>query len=386
VRTTALCSTLIFCVSLSAQASSPAEISIRKAEQDITRQPEHYPYYNALAMAYARRARETSDVAFYGQAEEALKRSFALSPDNYEGLKVKTWLLLGRHEFAKALAVAKDLNRRMPDDVTVYGYLADANAELGNYADAVSAVQWMLDLRPGNVAGLTRAAYQRELHGDIPGALELMQMAYDATPYQEFEDRGWLFTQMAHLHLIAGDLDRAETSARGALELFPDYHYALGTLGQIRMAQHRYAEAAEFFEKRYAAAPHAENLFSVGEALEHAGRDAEALAAFAEFERKALAESALADNANHELIAYYTDYANQPATALRLAEQELARRHDIFTIDAHAWSLAASGDYAQANSEIQRALAVGVKDPKLLDHARLIAAHAASQPLTRASR
>jgi hypothetical protein len=31
----------------------------------------------------------------------------------------------------------------------------------------------------------------------------------------------------------------------------------------------------------------------------------------------------LADNANHELIAYYADYAKQPAKALHLAEQEL---------------------------------------------------------------
>ena len=266
---TAIYSLFILSASLVANTStpavSPAEISIRKAQQDIARQPEHYPYYNALAMAYARRARETSDVAWYGKAEETLQRSFAISPDNYEGLKVKTWLLLGRHEFAKALVVAKDLNQRTPDDVTVYGYLADANAELGNYADAVAAAQWMLDLRPGNVAGLTRAAYLRELHGDLPGALELMQMAYDATPYQEFEDRAWLLTQRAHLHLIAGNLDQAETFARGALELFPNYHYALGTLGQICMAQAKFKEAAEFFEKRYATAPHAENLYALAE-------------------------------------------------------------------------------------------------------------------------
>jgi tetratricopeptide (TPR) repeat protein len=368
---------LIFCASVALHATetarTPAEISIRKAEQDIARKPQHVPYYNALAMAYARRARETSDVGYYGKAEETLQRSFSLAPDNYEGLKVKTWLLLGRHEFAKALDTATTLNKRMPDDITVYGYLADANAELGNYKDAVAAVQWMLNLRPGNVAGLTRAAYLRELHGDIPGALDLMQMAYDATPYQEFEDRAWLLTQIAHLHFVAGDLERAETYVRGALDLFPEYHYALGALGQIRMAEEKYEEAAAFFQKRYDAAPHAENLYALAEALERAGRHGEADASFAIFEQKALAESAQADNANHELIAYYTDYARQPTKALRLAEQELTRRHDVFTVDAHAWSLAASGDYARANEEIQRALVVGVKDPRLLEHARAIA-------------
>jgi tetratricopeptide (TPR) repeat protein len=377
---TEICFALIFCSSWAAQppapgTASPAELSIRKTEEEIAKKPDHYPYYNALAMAYARRARETSDVTFYGKAEQTLQQSFAIAPDNYEGLKVKTWLSLGRHEFAKALETANSLNRKMPDDITVYGYLVDANVELGNYAEAVSAAQWMLNLRPGNVAGLTRAAYLRELHGDLSGAIELMQMAYDATAFSESEDRAWLLTQLSHLHLVSGDLEKAETYAQGALGVFPDYHYALGAVGQIRMAQQRYREAAALFQKRYVAARHAENLFAVGEALEKSGRHSEAETVFVEFKQQALKESALADNANHELIAYYTDYAHEPAQALRLAEQELARRHDVFTLDTYAWALEVSGDHVRAHAEMQKALAVGVKDPKLLRHAEIIKEH-----------
>lgn len=99
------------------------------------------------------------------------------------------------------------------------------------------------------------------------------------------------------------------------------------------MAQQRYDEAVALFQKRYAAAPHAENLFAVAEALEHAARHEEASQAFSEFERQALKESELADNANHELVAYYNDYAQQPEKARRIAEQELARCHDAFTLE-----------------------------------------------------
>jgi tetratricopeptide (TPR) repeat protein len=356
-------------------AATPAELSIRKAQDEIAKKPDYFAPYNGLAMAYARRARETSDVQFYGKAEEALQHSFALSPNNFEGQKVQVWLLLGRHEFAKAREAALQLNRQTPDDLTVYGYLADANAELGNYREAVQAAQWMLDLRPGNVPGLTRAAYLRELHGDLEGAIDLMQQAYDSTPYQEQEDRAWLLTQIAHLHLAAGRFAEAEKFANGALGVFPDYHYALGTLGQVRMAQKRYEEAAALFQKRYTAAPHAENLFVLGEALERAGRHEEASQAFAGFERQALKESVLADNANHELVAYYIDYAHQPEKALRIAAQELARRHDAFTLDAYAWALAASGDYQHAQEQIRKALAFGLKDAKVRDHARDIQAH-----------
>ena len=358
-----------------AATRTPAEISIQKAQEQIAKQPDHVPYYASLAMAYARRARETSDVAYYAKAEETLERSFKVEPNNFEALKVRAWLLLGRHEFSKALEAATALNQRVPDDVTVYGYLADANAELGNYDAAVKAAQWMLNIRPGNIAGLTRAAYLRELHGDLSGAMDLMHMAYDSTPFQESEDRAWLLTQIAHLQLLSGNLPEAETYATGALGLFPDYHYALGTLAQIRLAQNRNDDAVALLEKRYATAPHAENLFALAEALDRAGRQDAAAKAFAEFEQKSLRESNITDNSNHELIAYYVDYAHQPAKALEIARQELARRHDAFTLDAYAWSLAASGNYAQANAEMQKALAFGVKDPKVLRHASEIAQH-----------
>src|SRR5215469_2198887 len=185
-------------------AATPAETAIEKAQAQVAKKADYAPYYNTLAMAYARRARETSDVQYYAKAEGTLQRSFTLAPDNYEGLKTLAWLQLGRHEFAKALETAAKLNQKVPDDVLVYGYLADANTELGNYKEAVAATQWMLDLRPGNVPGVTRAAYQRELHGNLPGALELMQMAYDSTAPAESEDRAWLLTQMSHLSLVAG--------------------------------------------------------------------------------------------------------------------------------------------------------------------------------------
>jgi tetratricopeptide (TPR) repeat protein len=365
----------VLLLTAAAFGATPAETAIEKAQADIAKHPDHAPSYNVLAMAYARRARETSDVQYYAKAEETLKRSFALAPDNYDGLKTQAWLELGRHEFAKALATATKLNLKVPDDVIVYGYLADANTELGNYKEAVAAAQWMLDLRAGNIPGLTRAGYQRELHGNIPGALELMQMAYGSTPSAESEDRAWLLTQMAHLSLISGDLSKAESYASGALTIFPGYHYALGTLAQVRIAQKRYDEAVTLLRERYAGAPHAENLFTLAEALELAGQTDEASKAFAEFERKSLAETNIADNSNHELIAYYVDDAHQPEKALEVAQREIARRRDVFTLDCYAWALAANGDYAAANAQIQKALQVGVKDPKILAHAGFIAQH-----------
>jgi len=353
-------------------AETPAERAIAQARQMIDKNPRQPEAFNALAIALTRRARENSDVSFYAQAEEAVRTSLALAPDNFGALRARTWILLGKHEFAEAQAVAKALNKRMPDDVLVYGFLVDANVELGNYSEAEKACNWMLKVRPGNVPALTRAAYLRELFGDIEGALDLMARAYQATGVSESEDRAWMLTQMAHLKLLSGQTAAAQKLLEQALALFPNYHYAQAGLAKVRSAQKRYAEAVELLRARYQAAPHPENLYDLAEALAAAGRKQEALEAFAGFETKSLAESGKADNSNRELIFYYADHAHQPEKALEIAGQEYARRRDVYTLDAYAWALHVNGRDAEASKQIEAALAVGVRDPAILTHAGAI--------------
>src|SRR5579859_4489484 len=322
---------------------SPAEQGIANAKKEVAKKPTQFSGYNQLAIALSRRARETSDVTYYAQAEEALKKASELSPNNLEGEKISVWLLLGRHEFPAALEAAKILNKRMPDDILVYGFLTDANAELGNYPDAENAAQWMLNLRPGNLPGMTRGAYLRELFGDVDGAYEWMDMAYQATVPTETEDRAWILSQMGHLRFIAGRTEDAENILKQALVLFPGYHYALGNFAKVRIAQKRYDEAVSLLQQRYQAAPHAENLFDLAEALELAGHKDDAKKAFAEFETKSLAESSRKDNSSRELVFYYADYAHQSARAFEVAKQEYAWRHDVYTLDAYAWALQKMG-------------------------------------------
>jgi tetratricopeptide (TPR) repeat protein len=361
-------------VSATTELLSPAQQQIAWAQAEIAKNPKRYQPFNRLAIALARRARETSDMTYYTRAEAALDKSFALCPDNLDGLKARTWILLGKHEFAKAAALAKQLNERWPDDVLIYGFLTDASVELGNYAEAETAAQWMLDIRPGNVPGLTRAAYLRELFGDIDGSVELMEMAYKQTPPNELEDRAWILTQIAHLRLQTGSLNEAERLLRQALSLFPNYHYALGQLARAKTMQGRHSEAADLLLLRFRAAAHAENAYALAEALERAGRTAEAQKFFSEFEAKARTELELTDNANRELVFYYADHANKPVEGLRIARLEVARRHDAYTLDAYAWALSANGENDEARTQMEHALSVGLRDAQLLYHAGAIAA------------
>ena len=354
-------------------AKSPASQKIELATKAIETNPKNADAHSALALAFARRARETSDPKFYEQAAEEVNESLRLAPDNFEARRVETWIALGKHEFARALELARALSKNRPDDVLAYALLTDACIETGNYDEAEKAAQWALDMRPGEISGLTRAAYLRELFGDIQGAVDLMQSAYVKTAPSEVEDRAWILTQFAHLQLLNGKPDVAEPALADALKLFPGYHYALGNLVKVRIAQKRYDEAVVAAKDFCKAAPHPENLFVLGEALAKAGKADEATKAFSDFEAKALAESDGPDNANRELVFYYVDYAKKPTEALRIAKKEMERRQDIFTRDACAWALQANGEFASAKKEMEIAISIGIHDPVFFYHAGIIA-------------
>ena len=88
------------------------------ARKKIARDPKHFHGYNELALALTQRARETADPVFYQQADEAVRTSLSLSPDNFEAMKVRTWSLLGQHRFAEALDArhrAQHEGARRPD-------------------------------------------------------------------------------------------------------------------------------------------------------------------------------------------------------------------------------------------------------------------------------
>jgi len=294
-------------------------------------------------------------------------------PNNFDMEKARISTLLTAHEYPAALEAAKALNKRVPDDVMVYGLLTDANIELGNYHDAEVSAQWMLNLRPGNLPALLRAGRLREMFGDPEGAYELMELAYQSTSPADLKERPAILTQMGHLRLATGSVEAADKLLQQVLIDFPGYPSALAELAQVRIAQMRYQDAVVLMQQQYQPSPRPANPYQLAEALLMEGRTADAQKAFQEFETKALANSAKKDNSNRELIFYYADHAHQPAQALKLAQQEITWRHDVYTLDAYAWALHVNGQDAPARKQIETALAVGIRDPKLVLHAGAIA-------------
>lgn len=200
-------------------AVTPAEQRAASALRALAADPNNNIARVDLVTALLRRARETSDPSFLEQAERALK---AVPADDFAGGKARAALLIARHEYKAALALAQSLTKRVPDDVAVYGYLTQSYAELGRMKEAEEACQWMLNLRPGNTPAYLMTAYLREKLADPFGAVELYSVALRQTSVDEPEERAWIMVQLARIR-------KADAPAllKQALETFPHYPLAL---------------------------------------------------------------------------------------------------------------------------------------------------------------
>src|SRR5262245_58840503 len=179
--------------------SSPSDRAIRSAEASVTQQPEQSEGYIALATAYMQKARESGDTGYYLRAEAAVQRALHLQADSAEGLRTLVWVQTGKHEFRQALATAERLLKQTPHDPLVYGLLADAAVELGEYERAAEALAKMVDLRP-DLASYSRLSYLHELHGDLPGATDLMMRAVKAGSSRDPEPLAWCLVQLGNLY------------------------------------------------------------------------------------------------------------------------------------------------------------------------------------------
>ena len=128
---------------------TPAQQRIVAAKQQIATDPKRVQAYNELALASLRRTRETADPRYLKDADAALAQGLKLDPEDFQLQKTQVALQLSRHEFAHARDRATALHRRTPDDVTTYGYLAEAYIGLGDYPQAEINAQWTQGILQG---------------------------------------------------------------------------------------------------------------------------------------------------------------------------------------------------------------------------------------------
>jgi len=351
------------------QDQTPVQQRIAAAKQQIATAPKRVQAYNELALASIRRTRETADPKYLKDADAALAQGLKLESENFSLQKTQVVLMLSRHEFAQARDRAKVLQRRTPDDVMTYGYLAEAYIGLGDYPEAETNAQWMMNMRPNNTPALLVGAKLRTLYGDAHGAIDFLNRAYSQTSPTEVEDLAWIANQIASIQIESGQADVAAHTLEGAEQIFPRYPYTIENLARVRMAQNRVSDAVQLWMQaaRIDKDPHI--LYELARAQEAAGQAKDAHATYEQFENLASAPEKATDSSTLDLILMYAANTASAPNALKLAQQEIAARQDVWSVDAYAWALYANAKYPDADAAVRKAIAVGIQNAQIFDHA-----------------
>jgi tetratricopeptide (TPR) repeat protein len=344
------------------KGSSPVEQRIRALQRRVREYPALDDAWILLGRAWVRRARETSDPGYYRHAQACADVLLERSPASIAAQNLRGLVLLNGHEFSAAKAAAEAIVAREPRDPTAWGTLSDAALELGDFDTAVSALERMMEQKPG-LPAYSRAAYLRWLRGDDAGALAAIRLAIDSgLDPADPEPLAWVLVQAALLFFQRGDYAGADAGFRQALEVLREYPPALVGQARVRLAEGDAARAAELLRRAFEQSPLVETGALLVQALELGGEHEAAERAYVQAEREGLRGD------RRSLALLDSTLGRNPARALELAEAERAVRGDVYTDDALAWALYRNGQFERALHSIERARRLGTRDARLWFH------------------
>ena len=349
---------------------SETQTQISVMQNRLRANPADTAAYAQLGLALLQQVRETADPSAYQQAAQALDEAIKRDPKNLDALLGQGALALARHDFAEALAWGEQAKAVNPHRGQVYGVIADAQIELGQYAAAEATLQTMITTRP-DLGSYSRISYFRELHGETVGAIEAMQLAVESGS-PTGENTAWTRVQLGHLYFNQGDLDSAEREYRQALVGLPNFVHAEAALARLAAARGDWASARSGYAIVANQLPLPEYVIAAGE-LELAAGDEPAaqqhFALVAAIDQLYQANGSVTDL---EMALFLADHGDAQE-AVRRARTAYAQRPSIKGAEVLAWALSQAGQHSEAQTLIVQAMRLGTKDASLWYHAGMIA-------------
>jgi tetratricopeptide (TPR) repeat protein len=205
-----------------------------------------------------------------------------------------------------------------------------------------------------------------------------MDMAVKAG-YAGLEQTEWTRVALGHLYEVSGHLPEAEGYYRLALQMRPNYAYALAGLARVAAARHDYPAAisnlklARALVKDYAFTDELVDVYRLNHQPEEADKMArESVAMLADAAQQANDNEALGHYADRELAYAYLKTGDLNK-ALEHAKIEYARRPDNIDVnETLAWVHYKRGEYQDAAKYMAVALRTHSQNPVLLGRAGLI--------------
>jgi tetratricopeptide (TPR) repeat protein len=213
---------------------------------------------------------------------------------------------------------------------------------------------------------LSRQAHIAALTGGLDQAIDLARQALIGAGEDDFDTftAAFYWFQLANYQYQGGRYDDAAATLNSALEVEPDHLGSIELLGKVLVAQGRYDEATQLYEKLLQRTDAADLRGELAKLYARAGRvddsERQVELGLAIAQRQAVKFPA----ERRHLIGFLADH--DPAFALRLAREDLQLRSDVQTYGWLAWSLLQAGKADEALSYVDKALRLGTQDVWLL--------------------
>jgi tetratricopeptide (TPR) repeat protein len=344
----------------------------------LQRRPASAKVYLGLGDALIRKARESGDLSYFHRAEEALRQSLKIAPQNAGALRHLAYVFYSRHEFVHAAEHARKAIEINPADGDAYGVLGDALLEVGQYAEAEAAYNVMIELDE-SLYSLARLAGLKAMRGERASVIAALEraIAVGKAEKQPAESIAWAEWQLGSDYFAGGNLAEAEAYFKQSLQTYPGYYRALAGMAQVRAGQERYDSAIELYRKALAILPTAEYAAALGDIYSKLEQPEKAKQQYELVEYIGKLSNVGNDRDrpllyNRELAYFYADHDIKLREGLDLAQREFDYRKDIYAYDLLAWSLHKNDRNEEARGAIEKALRLGTEDAKLFYHAGMI--------------
>jgi tetratricopeptide (TPR) repeat protein len=346
-----------------------------KARQELMKNPEAKAPWLDLAEVFIQEARVTGEHPHYYPAalkvlDIMLKKEFKQGDIHeqdlrFRALSAKAGVQLSLHEFAAALETGNKAVALNPYNAAIYGVLVDANVELGNYEEAVKMADKMVEIRP-DLRSYSRVSYLREIHGDVKGAIEAMQMAVSAG-YPGSDQTAWTRLTLGNLLEHYGYEAEAKQQYEAILEERTDFPFALGALADLEIAKKNYKEAEALLQKATGIIPEVSFFESLAKIYKETSRTAEFEKTLKEVIAMMKDDEAHGHNMDLGFAHVYLNLANDADKALEYAMKEYQNRPENIDVNGTlAEIFSKKGDMEKMKMHLQKAMKTGSKNPDWL--------------------
>lgn len=342
-------------------------------EKRLREDPESATDRSRLALLFLSRARETGDFIDVQRAESLAVESLRLRASHNAGTyTILASARLASHDFAGALAAARQLVATDPTSPSARALLGEVLLETGEY-DEARALFESIEGHTSQLSVASRLARWYELTGRLERGRQVARYAARLARMDgglSREQIAWFHMRAGDLAAKAGDLHEADSAYALGLRIFPGDYRILAAQARLSVLTGDWRRAIHTGEQAIAVQLDPATLGVLADAWSALGDSAQA-ASYA----RAMSVSALKQPGpiHRAWGLYLVDHGEQTDDVLRRVRKELKLRRDVYGYDLLAWTLHARGDDHAAWQAMTKALAQGTEDAQLAYHASEIA-------------